>query len=255
MKKLVKNVIIALVIPISILAQEVRPPKAEIDPTKPTNLYTQVNAAFEYQSAKSTDLYGVRINVQKAFNPDNLLLLEIPLLYNEGTNKFGLSDIRVRYFTAIKRNITESFIAIVPFADVSIPTGKYENGLGTSSYSFAAGSVFGFILNKKLSLFPGISYVHLTKAATNLIPDASKYASNGIGLQFNASYSINKKTFLFINPTPAFLNTNGDWKSIWSGELNLNRIIVPNKFKINAYWGPNFTTDVHILRVGGTIFL
>ncbi len=229
--------------------------KKEIDPTKPTNLYTQVNAAFEYQSGESIDRYGVRINVQKAFNPDNLLLFEIPLLYNDGTNKFGLSDIRVRYFAAVKRNITKSFIAIVPFADVSIPSGKYADGLGTSNWSFAAGSVFGLVLTKQLSLFPGVSLVHITKPNTNLIPEEFKYSGNGIGLQFNASYSINKKTFLFVNPTPTFLNVNGEWKSIWSGEVNLNRIIVPNKFKVNAYWGPNFTTDVHILRLGGTIYL
>jgi hypothetical protein len=253
MKKILLSILLLFLT--SMYAQDVETKENQIDPTKPTNLYTQVNAALEYQSGKSVDLYGVRINVQKAFNPDNLLLLEVPLLYNDGTNKFGLSDMRVRYFTAVKRNITKSFIAIVPFTDISIPTGKYENGLGTSSWSFAAGSVFGFIISKKLSVFPGASYVHITKPTTDLIPEASKYSSNGIGLQFNASYSINKKTFLFVNPTPAFLNTNGDWKSIWSGEVNLNRIIVQNKFKINAYWGPNFTTDVHILRLGGTIYL
>lgn len=201
------------------------------------------------------DRYGVRINVQKAFDPDNLLLLEVPLLYNDGTNKFGLSDIRVRYFTAVKRNITKSFIAIVPFADVSIPIGKYADGLGTSNWSFAAGSVFGFVVSKQLSLFPGASFVHVTKPTADIIPEDFRDYSNGIGLQFNASYSINKKTFLFVNPTPTFLNTNGNWKSIWSGEVNLNRIIVPNKFKVNVYWGPNFTTDVHILRLGGTIYL
>jgi hypothetical protein len=255
MKKSIRILGLFLLCTIFVKAQDASPLKNEIDPTKPTNLYTQVNAAFEYQSGKSVDRYGVRFNVQKAFNPDNLLLLEIPLLYNDGTNKFGLSDIRVRYFTAVKRNISKTFIAIVPFADVSIPTGQYNNGLGTSNWSFAAGSVFGFVISKQLSLFPGASYVHITKPTTDLIPEAFKYNSDGIGLQFNASYSINKKTFLFVNPTPTFLNTNGNWKSIWTGEVNLNRIIIPNKFKINAYWGPNFTTDIHILRLGGTIYL
>ena len=61
-----------------------------VDASKPTNLYTQLNAAFEYQSRDGSDLYGTRINVQYAFNPDNLLLLEVPLLYNEGTNKSSL---------------------------------------------------------------------------------------------------------------------------------------------------------------------
>ena len=45
-----------------------------VDASKPTNLYTQINGAFEYQAHQnSSDLYGTRINVQYAFDPDNLL--------------------------------------------------------------------------------------------------------------------------------------------------------------------------------------
>lgn len=230
-------------------------PSQEIDPTKPTNLYTQVNANMELESGKNQDLYGFRANVQYAFNPDNLLLLELPLLYSDQSGAFGVGDMRVRYFNAVKRKISKSFIAIAPFADVSVPLGSYKNGLGTSNWSIAGGIVCGFILSKELSFFPGASYVHITKPSTDLIPEMYKFVSNGVGLQFNVSYSINKKTFLFINPTPSFMDTNGDWKTYWSGELNLNRIITPNKFKVNAYWGPNFTTELHIFRIGATFYL
>ncbi len=229
--------------------------KAEIDPSKPTNLYTQVNANLEYQVGKTQNLFGVRANVQYAFNPDNLLLIELPFLYNDRTNKFGLGDMRVRYFNAVKRNISKSFIAIAPFADISIPTGSYKNGLGSSSWSLAGGVVFGFIVSKKISLFPGINYVHITKPGTNLIPEINKFSSDGIGFQFNASYVINKQTFLFVNPIPTFLSTNGNWKSIWAAEFNLNRIIKPNKFKMNVSFNPNFTYDVYTFRLGGTFFL
>lgn len=255
MKKTTTAMIMLFLVAIHANAQEATPSKAEIDPTKPTNLYTQINANLEYQSGKYQDLYGVRANVQYAFNPDNLLLVEFPLLYNDRTSKFGIADMRLRYFNAVKRNISKSFIAIAPFADISLPTGSYENGLGTSSWSLAGGVVFGFIVSPKLAVFPGVSYVHLTKASTNLIPEANKFSSNGVGLQFNASYSFNKSTFIFINPTPAFLNTNGTWKSIWSGELNLNKIITPNKFKVNAGWSPNFTTDMHLFKIGATLYI
>nr|WP_315142818.1 hypothetical protein [uncultured Flavobacterium sp.] len=251
---------ISLLIFLSILSfsakgQETSVSKQDIDPTKPTNLYTQVNTGLEYQKGKEQNLFGVRANIQYAFNPDNLLLAELPLLYNDRTSKFGMGDMRLRYYTAVKRNISNSFIAIVPFADVSLPTGSFENGLGTSSWSLAGGMVFGFIVSKKLSLFPGLSYVYITEPSADLIPDIAKNSSNGVGLQFNASYVINKSTFLFINPTPTFLNTNGSWNTIWSGEVNLNKIITPNKFKVNAYWSPNFTSDVHIFRIGATLFI
>ncbi|HLO80860.1 MAG TPA: hypothetical protein VK166_07880 [Chitinophagaceae bacterium] len=227
----------------------------DIDPSKPTNLYTQINANLEYQAGKNQNLFGLRTNVQYAFNPDNLVLVELPFLYNDRTSKFGVGDMRIRYFNAIKRNISPSFIAIAPFADITVPIGSYEDGIGSSVWSLAGGVVFGFIATKKLSLFPGISYVHITKPSSDIIPENLKSTSDGIGLQFNASYSFNKTTFLFINPTPSFLNTNGNWRSIWSGELNLNKIVIPNKLKVNAFWGPNFTNDIHVFRMGATFFL
>jgi hypothetical protein len=240
----------------SLFAQDtLRAPVKDIDPSKPTNLYTQVNTNLEYQAGKNQNLSGLRATVQYAFNPDNLVLLELPFLYNDRTSKFGVGDMRIRYFHAVKRNISPSFIAIAPFADVTVPIGSYEDGIGSSVWSLAGGVVFGFIATKKLSLFPGISYVHLNKPMTDIIPDNLKTTSDGIGLQFNASYSFNKSTFLFINPTPTFLNTNGNWRSVWSGELNLNKIVVPNKLKVNAFWGPNFTADVHVFRIGMTFFL
>jgi hypothetical protein len=255
MKKIITTAFLFFLITISVKAQDSEELKQEIDPTKPTNLYTQVNANLEYQSGKNQNLYGVRANVQYAFNPDNLLLVELPLLYNDRTSKFGLSDMRLRYFTAVKRNISKSFIAIAPFLDISIPSGSYENGLGTSRWSLAGGVVFGFIISPQLAIFPGASYVYITKPNTDLIPDVNKFSSNGIGFQFNASYKFNKSTYMFINPTPSFLNTNGIWKSYWSGELNLNKIITPNKFKVNVGWSPNFTSEVHIFKIGATLYI
>jgi hypothetical protein len=248
--------IIALLLVLNINAQDSSSSsKKDIDPSKPTNLYTQVNLNLEYQNGKEQNLFGARVNVQYALNPDNLFLVEIPFLYNDATSRFGVGDMRIRYFNAIKRNITNSFIAIAPFADISVPTGSYKNGLGTSRWSLAGGVVFGFILSKKLSLFPGINYVHQTKPNSELIPEESKFTSNGVGFQFNASYVINKQTFLFINPIPVFINTNGNWESSWTAECSFNRIIVPNKFKMNVGWYPNFTGDTHTFRLGGTFFL
>lgn len=234
---------------------QVAKPTTQIDPSKPSNLYTQINANLEWQSSANNNLYGVRANVQYAFNSNNLFLFEVPLLYNSKGSATGLGDLRLRYFNVVKRNISPSFIAVAPFLDISIPTGSYEKGLGSSSWSLAGGLVLGYVVSKKLALFPGISYVHQTKAQTSLIPDALKKTSNGIGLQFNASYSFNSSTFLFVNPTPSFLNSNGNWTTYWTGELNFNKIVMPNKLKLNAYWGPNFTNKIHVFRIGATVYL
>lgn len=249
--------LVYLALPLNLHAQESESSviHGDIDPSKPTNLYTQLNTVFEYQSSNTQDLFGLRSIIQYAFDPDNLLLVEVPFLYNQRTSSFGVSDMRIRYFNAAKRNVTEKIIAIVPFADVSIPVGSFENGLGSSVWSVAGGVVVGILASERLSLFPGISYVHLTKPTTDLIPEDLKFNSNGLGLQFNASYVFNKSTFLFINPIPTFLNTDGNWRTVWAGEFNLNKIIIPNKFKMNVGWFPNFTNEVNIIRLGTTVFL
>ncbi|MEN9570227.1 MAG: hypothetical protein RL172_1458 [Bacteroidota bacterium] len=227
----------------------------EIDPSKPTNLYTQLNAGVEYQHEKNETLYGPRINVQYALNANNLILVEMLALRNSRTGRFGITDTRTRYFKILKRNISKKFIALGTLLDVTAPTGSFENGLGSSSWTLSAGTIFGLLLSKKLSLFPGLSYVHITKPASDKIPPLLKHAANGLGLQFNCSYRFNKTTFMFINPLPTFLHINGNWSSNWAAEFSLNKIVKPNKVKVNLGYNPNFTTGAYALRFGTTFFL
>lgn len=236
MKKIIYMLTICL-FSMRLLAQQEQ--KQDIDPSKPTNLYTQLNMLAEFTSGEGYNLYGTRINYQYAINPDNLILAEVPLLYNDATNKFGLSDIRVRYFYAAKRNLSPKVIAIVPFADITLPTGSAANGLGSDSWSLAVGGVVGLALNTKVSLFPGLSYVYLTG------PEAG-----GVGLQTNLSYKFNPRTFVFINPIVTFF----EFDTVWQGELNLNHIVTPNKFKVNVGWYPNFTSNSDTFRAGCTFF-
>ena len=217
----------------------------EVDASKPTNLYTQVNTVLEYQSHSSgNDVYGTRINVQKAFNPDNLLLVEIPMLYNSGTEKFGLSDMRVRYFYAAKRNISKTFIALVPFADITIPTGKFSNGLGSSRWSFTGGLVMGMVLTKKIAVFPGLGYVHITEPSAY-----DGKANNGVNIQTNVSVKFSDSFFVFINPILTVFD-----EANWSGEFNFNYMAKPNKLKLNMGYYPLFTQDIHTLRGGATFY-
>lgn len=250
MKKLI-YFFACLIISISSKAQdtvtivEPIPTEKEIDASKPTNLYTQVNVLPEYQNIKNgSDLYGSRFNIQYAANADNLFIIEVPFLHSMATNKTGLSDLRVRYFSAVKRNITPRLIALAPFLDITAPTGSVKNGLGTGSWSLSAGAVIGYIVTSRFAVFPGVGYVYLTKTK-----------SSGIGVQLNGSYSFSKRTFMFINPTPSFINANGKWNSIWSGDFSVNRIVVPNKLKLNVSFNPDFTNEIYVYRAGATFYL
>lgn len=214
-----------------------------VDASKPTNLYTQLNAAFEYQARDGSDWYGTRINVQYAFDADNLLLVEVPLLYNEGTSKFGLSDTRVRYFHALKRNITIRLIAIAPYVDITIPPGSTKNGLSLGIWSLAAGVVAGYVVSPKIAMFPGVGLVHV-------IPTLGASSETGVNFQTNMSISFSQRAFLFVNPIVTILE-----KTNWSSEFNFNYMITPNKLKVNLGYFPNFTNDINTFRLGATLFL
>ena len=254
MKKisLILAFVLSAVLTINVSAQH---KEKEIDPSKPTNMYTEVTVNADYKSAEFENLYGLRASVSYAINPDNLLLAEVPVLRNDLTGKTGLSDIRVRYFTAVKRDISPMFIAIAPFIDVSMPTGSFENGLGSSSWSLSAGSVIGLMFSDKFGLFPGIGVLHLTKPGTDLIPENEKLSSTGIAFQFNASYSFSQSTYIFVNPTPSVMYCDGIWKAYWAGEVSFNQILIPNKFQMNLYWGPNFTNKTNNFRLGASFYL
>ena len=211
-----------------------------IDPSKPTNLYTQFNTLTELNSYDTFNTYGIRLNFQYAIDTDNLILVELPFLRNDATNKTGLSDMRFRYFRAAKRNVSKSIIAIVPFADITAPTGSFSNGLGGDTWSLAVGTVVGIVLNKNISLFPGINYVYLTKPK-----------ESGLGFQTNMSIKFSQNSFLFANP----IITMFSFDTIWQAEFNYNYIIKPNKIKVNAAYNPNFTNNINTFRIGATFFL
>lgn len=211
----------------------------KIDPSKPTNLYTQVNAQAELNSYKGYSTYGTRFNFQYALNKDNLLLAEVPFLYNNETKKFGLSDTRVRYFNVQRMN-NKTLIALAPFADIYIPTGKSAYGLGGGTWSLSAGLIAGLVFSKNFSMFPGASYVYLTEPK-----------KSGLQVQSNISLKFSESTFAFVNPSVMFIHSD----AIWQAEVDLNQIIIPNKFKVNAGWLPNFTDKVNTFRIGVTFFL
>lgn len=235
---------------INIFSQESQD-SVQIDPSNAGNLYTQINTGFEFKTVNGDyNIYGFRVNGEYAFNANNLILFEVPFLYNDHTRKFGISDFRVRYYTAVARNITKTFTFLIPFADVSLPTGSFTRGLGTGRWSLGIGLIAGFKLHDSFSIYPGLSYVYVTKDRVELPIDDH---SNGISFQTNASWKLTKRLFMFINPIFTYSYTLGGWHSNWRGDLNLNYMFKPT-FKVNVGWSPDFTNETHQFRIGSTFF-
>jgi hypothetical protein len=68
------------------------------DNSKPTNVYSQVDNFLEFTRYEKYNTFGYNPRLSYTPNEDNALILEVPLLYSTLTDKFGLSDIRLRYF-------------------------------------------------------------------------------------------------------------------------------------------------------------
>lgn len=223
----------------------------KVDPSNAGNLYTQINTNFEFKTLPGGyEIYGLRVNGQYAFNMNNMIMFEVPFLYNDHTDKFGISDLRVRYYTAVMRNMTKTFTFLIPFADVSLPTGSFTRGLGTGRWSIGVGAILGIRVNNHLSVFPGISYVYVTEDRVELPVDDH---SNGISLQTNASLKFSKRAYVFINPILTYTYMLSSWHANWRGELNFNYLIKPT-FKVNAGWYPDFTNESHQFRIGSTFY-
>jgi len=163
-----------------------RAQEKKIDASKPTNLYTQWNNAIEMaKNANGNYLYGYRASFQLASaDQRHLAFVELPLLYNDRTSKFGLSDIRVRYFGITHKDYSKKFGGVwAGSVDLFAPTGSFEDGLGSSRWIIAPGIVTGLIFSKKFQSFPIVSYQFMSKPTTGAIPDSLKKTRHGMTFQ------------------------------------------------------------------------
>lgn len=232
-------------------AQESRGTAKKVDPSNAGNLYTQINTSFEFKHVRDQhNLYGLRVNWQYAFNPNNLILFEVPLLYNDHTRKFGLSDFRLRYYTAAMRNMSKTFTFLIPFADISLPAGSFTKGLGTGRWSFGAGVILGIRISDRFSIFPGVSYVYVTEDRVELPIDDH---SNGLSIQTNASIRFTKRLYMFLNPIFTYTYSFDSWHPNWKADVSLNYMIKPT-FKVGIGWSPDFTNNSNQYRIGTTFY-
>jgi hypothetical protein len=241
----------------SIQAQESESQNSEeIDPAKPTNFYTQVNVAAEYSFGKADELLGTRVSGQYTFNPNNLVLFELPLLYNLDRKAGGFGDIRLRYFGILKKDYSKSFpkiATIAPTMDLVLPTGSYENGLGNSSLVVSPGLVWGWFFSEKTQVFPIISYQHISKPGSNLVPEQFKYDRHGITFQAIANYSFSKKSFMQVTPIYAIndLSRGGDG---FTTEFKISHLPTATS-KLQVFVRQEFTRRQTTINAGYTLFL
>ena len=118
----------------------------EVDASKPTNFYPLLGNNLEYNARDAGgNLMGYRAELIYPPSQAHLFLFELPLLYNDTTEKFGVGDLRARYFWLPYKNYDNFFGAFGPSIDIFVPTGSFEDGLGSSSWSVSV--AYGYCCN------------------------------------------------------------------------------------------------------------
>lgn len=249
MKKV--NLILALISLLVVLSTFGQQEKV-IDASKPTNFYNSINHALEYTSRPDGgSLLGYRANLVLAPSEKNLILGEIPVLYNTETKNFGLGDIRGRYFYLPYKNYAKFFGAFGPSIDIIAPTGNSANGIGTGRWTIAPGIAMGLMFSETIQVFPILSYQYISKPVNNSDNSASNNAISGGSLQFVTVLVPSPKTFFQITPTFSQSYQNGVGSFSYIMEISFG-YQMGAKSVLGAYCKRAFNNDLTQVSIGLT---
>lgn len=226
----------------------------EIDASKPTNFYSLLDNSLELTDSQGQQVLGYRGNVTYAPSGEHLVLAEFPLLYSDQTKRFGLGDLRARYFWLPYKDYSEFFGAFGPSVDVFMPTGRYEDGLGTSSWIVSPGVTVGLMAAEWIQFFPILSYQYVSKPTTELIPDDQKKARQGFTFQVVIPVVISPKFFVQLTPVLSKNDFDDERADRFAQEVTAV-YSVTSKLQVSGYFRGNFKDETYTYRMGLAIFL
>ncbi len=250
LNKCLKHIILFLIVISFMQETSAQDAVEEIDASKPTNFYSSLDNSLEYSNA---NVYGYRGNLTFALSESHLLLAEVPLLYNEKTEYFGIGDLRARYFFLPYKNYDKLFGAFGPSLDVFVPTGNVDKGIGTGSWVISPGITIGLVADW-IQVFPIISYQYVSKSSTKLIPEDQKKEAHGLSMQAIVPIIISDK--FFISVTPVYrLNNFSDTKQDRFVQQFAAVYALAEKMQLSAYFSNNSKDEIFVYRLGLTVFL
>jgi hypothetical protein len=224
----------------------------QIDASKPTNFYSFLNNTLEFISREGKgNLVGYRANITWSPSERHLFLGEVPFLFNSKTEKFGVGDIRVRYFFLPYKNYANFIGAFGPSVDIIAPVGNVANGIGTGRWIIAPGLAGALMFSEMFQLFPVLSYQYMSKPVTSdaVVNDPM----NGVSLQLIAVLALSQKAFVSATPTFNQLYLNGSGTFSYVQELSFG-YMVGQKGQLSAYFKGDFKDNLYQMSVGYTVF-
>lgn len=226
------------------------------DNSKPTNVYSQVDNSLEFTKYKDYSTFGYNPKLSLAPNEDNVLNLEVPFLYCSKTNKFGMSDVRLRYFYIPYRDYSKTFGAFGTSMDITAPTGNYADGLGSSSWRISPGLTFGLMLNKSrtISAFPNISYTYTSKPTSEFIPADLREVDHGLNLSINTSFVLSDDAFILVTPIYDIKDLADEREDEFIIEIENVFDIARDKYQVGWFYRGAIASNTHTFRVLFTVF-
>lgn len=224
----------------------------ERDVSKPTNFYTFLDNNFEYISTPQAALMGYRANLTFSFSEKNLLLAELPLVYNTGNKQYGVGDLRLRYFWLPYKDYSKIIGAFGPSIDIFAPTGNFDKGLGSGRWIFAPGVTMGIMVAEWIQFFPVLSYQYLSKV-DGQIGDMNNTELHGATFQVITPIVFSKKVFTQFTPVIGI----EDFRKVEQMNFSMEMLFsygFRDDFWLNVFYKGAFQKDFHSIRIGFTTY-
>ena len=225
----------------------------EMDTSKPTNFYSFLDNTLEYASHESHNIFGYRGKVTLALSEAHMLLAEVPLLYNDRTEKFGMGDFRVRYFWLPYKNYDKLVGAFGPSLDVFAPTGKLEDGLGSGRWIISPGVTVGLMAADWIQFFPIASYQYASKPTYSNPSPAADMATHGFSFQVITRIIFSEKFFMQVTPVLKLNNFNDVRQDRFEQEVFAAYTLNP-KMQLTAFYSGKFEDKNHTVSAGLSVF-
>ncbi len=227
------------------------------DTSKPTNVYSQIDNFLEYVASPSFNTYGYNPKLTYAPSDDLSLVFDLPFRYHDQTKKFGLADVRFRTFYVPYKNYEKTFGSFGASVDIYAPTGKYESGLGSSSWRISPGLIFGLILNESqtISMFPNVSYTYTSEPTAAGVPDKLKETDHGWTFQIINSFVLSDDMFVLLTPIYDVKDIKDSGEDEFIIEIETVFDVFKDKFQAGIFYKGTFESKVHTVSLFFTVFL
>ncbi|MDN3641415.1 hypothetical protein QWY87_01790 [Lutimonas halocynthiae] len=224
-----------------------------IDASKPTNFYSFLDNTLEFSSQKNQNVFGYRGKLTLALSEAHLVLAEVPLLYNDRTEKFGIGDLRARYFFLPYKNYDKFVGAFGASVDIFVPTGSFDDGIGSGRFIVSPGLTVGLMAADWIQFFPILSYQYASKPVYDNPSPSADQATHGLSFQVITPIVFSEKFFMQLTPIFKMNDFNNERNDRFEQEVFASYSINP-KMQITGFYSGKFEDQNHTVSAGLTIF-